>query len=1193
MWIGEVDYVDCGTSSSLDSLNNNLTISIWLYNKQDPSLYPENVRTPWEFYKNLTEWILMRSSDIGLDNMYIYNNINNANQPLQFTLSSVGTNIWEHWVAVFNDNNLALYKNGIFIQSLTLDPNFSRLPDGFKFNIGKCSADADRYWNGSIDDVMIFNRSLSEIEIQGVYDSQIARYCPTPLNVYYVSVNGDDNNSGTFDEPFATIQKAKDMIWNCARDGITVYIREGTYYLNETLEFNREDSGSFWEPNIYKAYFGEEVVIKGSKRIPASEFSTYFGNIMQANLSSYGIDEFYHLFMNRKRLIPARYPNYDPNEPITGGWLWTAENSTNGIIKYEEGDIDPTGWNVENSWVDVFAGPNYGNYIIKINSIDPADKIIYTAISRVEADNRYNLQHIFQELDSENEWYFDINDKILYLYPEHTLMENDEITIPVAINIILFNGVNHIKFEGIDIEESWLRDPRSDFVLPSRGKGNCIYIKGSEYIDIDNCKISNSGSTGFYILDSMNITIKNSEIFSTGREGIYARDNLDYFKQLINTNYLFTNNSIHDTGEIEMTNGGGGGITATTVGTVISKNYFYNIPGNAVLLSGGNDNIVEYNEVQNVNLEVQDTGSLYFIPYKCYNRGHVFRYNFVNGSGGLCQYDGQLYFPCYSWGIYLDAAGSGVSMYGNTIIDTKNSNIFINGGRDNIIENNTFVENRDTDQIEFGQPCGDGSLWAGQLANMEANGYNSTLYYEKYPELFNIRADLTADELLGYNIIRNNLFIYPERDTHLYDGAGFFDLNTNEFNDNIIWQGHDPVTISIKGLTWNQWLQLGHDNTSRYLSDIFGISIYNNFSDDYELLINTEHEDKEFILDKDMCDLDNNVVLGSVNLEPFESRVLYSCFCNNDVACNNRETIESCPADCTETCVDGMKNQDETDVDCGRVICNVCNVGESCILNLDCLSVNCVSGICEPANYSIDYVSYWKFEREIDGEIIDESLRNPGILIDNATIINDAERGQVLELDGVTDSVEINERISLDYSQNFTVLGWIYRKESRGMKTIFSREGYGLGWGLSVEGDYFIVYANINGTWTIYNRIRSGLLRGQWQHIAFVFNSSNNMIFYVDGELKAVRKANGTIFYSATHNKFSIGDHYYWNGTIDDVMIFNRSLSEIEILDIYNAQKINGALPSLSIFSGILNWFKGFLTGNTIKEITGRFIGAR
>jgi len=36
-----------------------------------------------------------------------------------------------------------------------------------------------------------------------------------------------------------------------------------------------------------------------------------------------------------------------------------------------------------------------------------------------------------------------------------------------------------------------------------------------------------------------------------------------------------------------------------------------------------------------------------------------------------------------------------------------------------------------------------------------------------------------------------------------------------------------------------------------------------------------------------------------------------------------------------------------------------------------------------------------------------------------------------------------------------------------------------------------------------------------------------------------------------------------------------------------------GSLPtqSLSLFSGILNWFKGFLTGNTIKEITGRFIG--
>ena len=64
---------------------------------------------------------------------------------------------------------------------------------------------------------------------------------------FYVSPDGSDAGSGTIDDPFATIAAARDAVRE-AKDGfsgdITVYLREGRYYQESTLEFASEDSGS-------------------------------------------------------------------------------------------------------------------------------------------------------------------------------------------------------------------------------------------------------------------------------------------------------------------------------------------------------------------------------------------------------------------------------------------------------------------------------------------------------------------------------------------------------------------------------------------------------------------------------------------------------------------------------------------------------------------------------------------------------------------------------------------------------------------------------------------------------------------------------------------------------------------------------------------------------------------------------------
>ena len=47
-----------------------------------------------------------------------------------------------------------------------------------------------------------------------------------------------------------------------------------------------------------------------------------------------------------------------------------------------------------------------------------------------------------------------------------------------------------------------------------------------------------------------------------------------------------------------------------------------------------------------------------------------------------------------------------------------------------------------------------------------------------------------------------------------------------------------------------------------------------------------------------------------------------------------------------ETCLDGLVNQDETDVDCGGAICPSCGLGASCGVDVDCASSWCSGQVC-------------------------------------------------------------------------------------------------------------------------------------------------------------------------------------------------------------------------------------------------------
>ena len=76
---------------------------------------------------------------------------------------------------------------------------------------------------------------------------------------------------------------------------------------------------------------------------------------------------------------------------------------------------------------------------------------------------------------------------------------------------------------------------------------------------------------------------------------------------------------------------------------------------------------------------------------------------------------------------------------------------------------------------------------------------------------------------------------------------------------------------------------------------------------------------------------------------------------------------------------------------------------------------------------------------------------------------------------------------------------------------------------------------------------------GQWYHVAATIDSSYNMKLYVNGVQQTATANSGSMYNSGTYiamSDSSAGAPF--NGTIDDVRIYNRALSASEIWRLYN-----------------------------------------
>lgn len=210
-----------------------------------------------------------------------------------------------------------------------------------------------------------------------------------------------------------------------------------------------------------------------------------------------------------------------------------------------------------------------------------------------------------------------------------------------------------------------------------------------------------------------------------------------------------------------------------------------------------------------------------------------------------------------------------------------------------------------------------------------------------------------------------------------------------------------------------------------------------------------------------------------------------------------------------------------------------------------------------------ELVSSWNFDEGQGNVAIDSAGGHDGTLI-NGPSWTSGKIGGALNFDDTDDQVYVADTDSLDFGANdsFTLMAWV--KSDSKNATIFSKRGYNSdgytsGYCLNVHFATGQLWFAIEGNSDDQSYIKgeTNLVDGLWHHVAAVRDTvTDKLLLYVDGKIDATSVIDTTTTSLANNKPLRIGtmeDLYYqafFDGSIDDMRIYNHALTEQEIVNI-------------------------------------------
>lgn len=381
----------------------------------------------------------------------------------------------------------------------------------------------------------------------------------------YVSIDGNDDADGSRSKPFATIKKAKEYVKTLdkSKGDIVVEIGDGTYYLDETLTFDKTDSGSDNCTVYYVASENANPIISGGREITGTW-----------NDEGNGI---YSITYNRDKKLRSLYVNGNrcfmtsnvvkaqggTNKTVINegqaDWAWTTDEVYTAV-KFSSNKLPAQTRNQDD--IELMTQTRWNTTIVCVDSLKKkglttvADlQMPYAAFAQqLGWGNEYQFKknnmifNVFEWLDETGEFYFDKAESKLYYYArENEDLNSATVIAPELEKIVDIQGenkenrVHNISFEGLTFAHS---DWNLCEVDGSHGRATnqgAMTLKafaeedwhGNIYREYD------ANPAAVYISSASNIRFLNNTICHTGNDGLSLVNDVQ--------NMTIDGNAIYDT----------------------------------------------------------------------------------------------------------------------------------------------------------------------------------------------------------------------------------------------------------------------------------------------------------------------------------------------------------------------------------------------------------------------------------------------------------------------------------------------------------------------------------------------------------------------------------------------------------------------------------------------------------------------
>ena len=494
----------------------------------------------------------------------------------------------------------------------------------------------------------------------------------------FVTPGATKDGDGSAANPFATLGAAQ-QAWRAgrgsAREPLTVKVAAGDLYLETEFRLDERDSNVRFEADGAVRLMRAEKATPGTRVAcdapPPPDAEGFARQVAHAPL----------FFYDGKWAVEARWPNEGfatftnvVDTGLTGRCLNSVapDNAPAPGAFVVESDR-PSRWNyADGVRLAGYFTHDWAYEVVRAAGFDPTGRVMRLAAGTTfgvggqtwsaRTSRRFYAFGLREELDAPGEYFYDRKTGVVDFIAPPGMKEFLAVTKPGSL--VFLSGADNVTFDGFAFE----------YAL-----GDGLTAKNCRGLRIVNCRVRNLGGNGIGIFGGADCRVVRTEVSGCGLCGVSLSGGDR--RTLTRAEHRVEDCDISDYGRVRRTYATG--VQFGGCGITVARCRISDAPHTGILY-GGNEHLIESNEIHHILYEVGDAGAIY-TGRDPTSRGNVVRFNFIHDCGERGLRTANV------MGIYVDDCDAGDLFVSNRVVNVPRG-MLIGGGQDNRAIGNVFED---------------------------------------------------------------------------------------------------------------------------------------------------------------------------------------------------------------------------------------------------------------------------------------------------------------------------------------------------------------------------------------------------------------------------------------------------------------------------------------------------------------------